>query len=97
LVVVALKEDGMAKGPEIALMAKEQLVALTGQEPDTLASLRKDEDGWHVTVVLVEMRRIPEANDVLGTYEAVLDDDGNLLSYQRTSRYHRGEVLAKEE
>ncbi len=87
----------MPTGPEIAVMAREQLAALTGLEPDTLASLRKGEDGWHVTVVLVEMRRIPEASDMLATYEAVLDDEGNLLGYERTSRYHRGEVLAKEE
>jgi hypothetical protein len=87
----------MATGSEIAVRAREQLVQLTGLKPGTLAALSRDEEGWHVTVVLVEMKRIPEANDVLGDYETLLDDEGNLVSYKRTRRYYRGEVHETEE
>lgn len=86
----------MKAGYEIAVRAREQLVQLTGLEPDTLAALYKDDRGWHATVILIEMKRIPESNDVLGTYETLLDDEGNLVSYKRTSRYHRGDVGATE-
>ena len=82
----------MTTGPEIAQRAKEQLAQLTGLEPNTVSALSKGEDGWHVTVDMIELKRIPEATDVLATYETLLDDEGNLLSYQRTKRYLRQEV-----
>lgn len=79
-------------GSEIAQRAKEQLTQLTRLKPDTVPALSKDEEGWHVAVDLIEMKRIPDTGDVLATYEALLDDEGNLLRYQRTKRYLRGEV-----
>lgn len=84
------------KGTELAQKAKEQLAQLTGLEPETVSSLARDEEGWHVTVDLVELKRIPEATDVLATYETLLDEEGNLLSYQRTRRYFRGQIAEAE-
>jgi hypothetical protein len=87
----------MMTGLEIAQRAKEQLVQLTGLKYDTVSAFAKDEQGWHVMVEMVEMKRIPDARDVLATYESLLDDEGNLLSYQRTRRYLREQVMEKEE
>jgi hypothetical protein len=78
--------------PEIATRAKDQLSALTGLKPSTVSSLSHDEDGWHIVADLIELKRIPESADVLATYEVRLDDKGNLLSYQRTRRYTRGQI-----
>lgn len=78
--------------PEIATRAKEQLAALTGLKPSTVSSLSHDEDGWHIVADLIELKRIPEASDILATYEVRLDEKGNLISYQRTRRYMRGEI-----
>lgn len=86
----------MITGPEIAQRAKEQLAQLTGLTPDTVSSLRRDEQGWHIAVELIELKRIPEATDVLASYETLLDDEGNLLSYQRTKRYLRQEIMERE-
>jgi hypothetical protein len=86
----------MMTGPQIAQQAKEQLVQLTGLKPYTVSALSKDDEGWHVTVELIELKRIPEATDVLATYETLLDDEGNLLRYQRTRRYYRAEVMEQE-
>jgi len=82
----------MMTGPEIAQRAKEQLAQLTGLKPGTVSALSKDEEGWHVAVDMIEMKYIPDTRDVLATYEALLDDEGNLLSYQRTRRYRRDQV-----
>jgi len=79
-------------GLDVAQIAKDRLCGLTGFKPDTVSSMNKDEAGWHISVDMVELKRIPEVTDVLATYETVLDDEGNLVSYQRTRRYHRGEV-----
>jgi hypothetical protein len=83
----------MTTGPEIAQRAKEQLAQLTGLKPDTVSGLSRDGDGWHVTVELIELKRIPEATDVLASYEVLLDHEGNLVSYQRTKRYLRQELM----
>jgi len=78
--------------PEIAARAKEQLTALTGLKACTVSSLSHDGEGWHIVTDLIELKRIPESSDVLATYEVRLDDKGDLLSYQRTRRYTRGQI-----
>jgi hypothetical protein len=86
----------MTSGPEIAQRAKEQLAQLTGHAADTVSALRRDDEGWHVTIDVLEMKYVPDTRDVLATYETLLDEDGTLLSYQRTRRYIRGEVGMEE-
>ena len=77
-------------GADIAAMAKEQLTALTGLSANTVSGLYKDDNGWHVILDMVELRRIPASSDVLATYDVVLDMDGGIVSYRRTRRYYRG-------
>ena len=43
------------------------------------------------------MSRIPPATDVLGDYEVLLDDDGNMLRFERKQTRLRGEPMEKEE
>jgi len=86
----------MLTGMQIARRAKEQLAELTGLKPETVSSLTKDEDGWSVTVDIIELKRIPEATDVLATYEAKLDANGDVVSYQRTRRYNRSSLEEKQ-
>ncbi len=83
-------------GLEIAQRAKEQLAQVTGLKPETVSKLNKDEEGWHVAVDMLEMKRIPDTGDVLGTYEVLLDDAGNMIRYQRTKRIYRGQVMEQE-
>ena len=78
---------------DIVRMAKQQLSELTGLEPDTVSGLRHEDDGWHVTVEMIDLERIPNSTDVLDSYDVVLDDDGKLLHYERIKRYYRGEAI----
>jgi hypothetical protein len=77
---------------EIVQQARDQLSGLTGLKPYTVSSLVKDEGGWRVMVEMIELRCIPESDDILSTYDAHLDDSGNILRYERTRRYLRGEA-----
>jgi hypothetical protein len=86
----------MGTSIEMAQMAKEIIVGLTGLKVDTISGISKDDKGWHVLVEVVEMRRIPESNDMLATYETLLNDGGELISYARTSRYRRDQVQERE-
>jgi len=38
------------------------------------------------------VHRIPESTDVLATYELDLDEEGHLITFERTARYHRSEA-----
>ena len=67
-----------------------QITDLTGKNPEGVSGVTPSQDGWLVTVEVVEDRRIPSSTDMLSTYEAEVDGDGELLSYRRVRRYARG-------
>ena len=78
---------------EIAEKARTQLAEMTGLEPSSVSAItRHDHGDWRVCLDMVELRRIPDTTNVLGIYEALLDDDGNLVSYKRTKRYFRDQT-----
>lgn len=70
-----------------------QLAALIGREPDSVSGFGRsyDDEGWRLTVEVIEMERIPESTSVMASYEAELDDDGNLLEYRQRRRYYRNQ------
>lgn len=67
-----------------------QIAELTGKDPEGVTGVARSQDGWQVTVEMVEDRRIPSSTDLLSTYETELDGNGELLSYRRVRRYSRG-------
>jgi hypothetical protein len=79
---------------QVAERTRRELVEITGLQPDTVTSLERYDDGmWKVTVELLELSRIPETDDLLGTYEASVDAGGELLGYRRVRRYSRRSLL----
>ena len=77
----------------VAKRAKAELESITGLDADRVSAVQHQQDGWHVIVDLIELRRIPAATDVLAEYEAVLGPAGDLLSYRRTRRYFRDQMI----
>ena len=75
---------------KLAATAAQQLLELTGRATEGVTALEKSDDGWRVTVEVVEVRRIPNTTDVLALYEIDADDKGNLEAYRRIRRYVRG-------
>ena len=90
LVSVKGQEIGAA---EIAERAKAEIARITGLAADHVSAVMNGPDGWHVTVDLIELRRIPASTDVLAAYQAVFAPTGTLLSYHRTRRYFRDQML----
>jgi hypothetical protein len=79
---------------QIISAAREQISALTGLAVDTVSHFSRNGAGWVVEIEMIEMRRIPNSNDVLATYQINLDANGDLVSYLRTHRYYRSQVQA---
>lgn len=87
--------DGNLPARELARAALETVQELTGYQPEAATGLEWDGESWRVTVDALELARIPNTTDVLGTYEVRLDAEGTLRGYRRVRRYSRGE--AREE
>ena len=87
------KSKRRSAGAKIAARAREELADMTGLEPEGVTSLEQAEDGtWQVTVELLELSRIPETDDMLGSYEVELDEDGEIIGYRRVRRYSRSQA-----
>ena len=89
------REAKTEPAPEItaaqaARAGQKQIAEMLGSTPEAVSGVEPTEEGWLVTVEVVEDRRIPSSTDVLATYEVEVGPDGDLLSYRRTTRYSRG-------
>ena len=82
---------------ELAERAKSQLAEVTGLKPVTVTGTFKDEQGWHIELDMLEMPRIPPATDLLGDYDVLVDEDGNIMKFERKRTRLRGEPMEKEE
>jgi hypothetical protein len=81
---------------EAAKAALREIAQLTAKEPEGVTGVERTEDGWTVGIELVEDQRIPSSADILATYEATIDAEGELVSYRRVRRYARGRADAEE-
>jgi Gas vesicle synthesis protein GvpO len=88
----AKSRNGHMKPTELARTARAQLSELTGRQPESVLGISKDDDGWRVIVEVVELSRVPNSTDLLGCYAVTLDEDGELVGYERVRRYMRGQA-----
>lgn len=75
---------------EVIERAKKELKEVTNLEVSNVVGISKtEEDGWLVTVELIERKSIPDTQDLIGTYNVIYNDNGEgMISYERT-RVHR--------
>ncbi len=81
--------------PELVGRARDQMEELFGKPVEAVSGFEQsngDGKGWTVTLELLELERIPDTTSLLGTYEATLDGDGNLLGAHRVRRYPRNQT-----
>jgi hypothetical protein len=84
--------NGRVKSADVVRRALEQVAMLTGRKVEGVLGLERKDDGWVVTVELVELRRVPDSTDVLASYAVALDQQGELEGLQRVRRYYRSQV-----
>lgn len=65
---------------------------ITGLKVSGIVALRREEEGWHLCVELVEKESIPRGMDVLGLYSVRLDADGEVLHFERTRLRRRADT-----
>jgi len=77
--------------------AREEISRVTGLELSTTLATAKDERGWHVTIEMIEKHSIPDQMDILATYDVILDDDANLVEFNRRKLRKRVDTEGEEE
>ena len=63
--------------------AKAALLDLMNLPFSSITGATKTEDGWQVTIELIERKGIPDTQDLLGVYEVTLNEDSHMTGYAR--------------
>ncbi|NUO48757.1 MAG: gas vesicle protein [Polyangiaceae bacterium] len=82
--------SGLSLATTVARCAELELSVLTGYEVESVTGIQRDEHGWHVTIDVVELEKVPRTTDVMGTYLVDIDNQGELSGYWRVRRFVRG-------
>ena len=77
---------------QIIEKAKEDFARLSELPVNAVIGIAKSEEGWVVSLETVERKSIPDTMDVLGLYDVRLDNEGNLLGFDRKKLRKRGET-----
>jgi hypothetical protein len=88
--------SGGLKPMQLVRLAGAQLMQLTGRDVDGTSGIERTEEGWRVLFEIVEVTRVPRAMDLLGLYEVIVDEDGDLVRYERIRRYGRTQAEDSE-
>lgn len=85
-------DNGRLSAAELGRAALTTVEELTGYQPEAVTGLEWDGEFWQITVDALELGRIPNTTDVLGSYMVQLDDQGTLHGYKRMGRFVRGQA-----
>ncbi|MEU8679327.1 gas vesicle protein [Streptomyces sp. NPDC048560] len=72
--------------------AAAQLQELLGRAPESVSAVKPTEEGWQADVEVMELERVPGTTSVMASYRVTLDEEGELVAYERTRRYTRGQI-----
>ena len=77
--------------------ARDALQGVVNLDLSSVTGAAKTDQGWQVTIELVERKAIPDAQDLLGVYEILLNEEGRLTSYERIRIRRRIDAEARIE
>jgi hypothetical protein len=69
--------------PQIMEKVKSEVQRLIGLKLNSVVGITKRDEGWKVTVEMVEKESIPSSMDILGIYEVYLDKNGEIEGFER--------------
>jgi len=75
--------------------AKNDISKMIGLEPSSVVKTTKIDGGWQIAIEMVEKRSIPDGMDLLATYEVKLDEQGNILEFNRKGMRKRMEAVSE--
>jgi Gas vesicle synthesis protein GvpO len=89
-------DNGKLSAGELSRAALTTVQELTGYQPEAVTGLEWDGEFWQITVDALELPRIPNTTDLMGSYVVQLDEGGTLHGYKRTRRFQRGHAVEEQ-
>ncbi|MEM1264659.1 MAG: gas vesicle protein GvpO [Pseudomonadota bacterium] len=77
---------------EAMSLARQSVALFTDLPVDAVVSCKRHEEGWRVILDVVEAAARLGDNDLLATYEMMLNADGDVETFERLRRYHREDM-----
>ncbi len=68
---------------DIGMKARGVIEELLDKKAESVISATKEENEWKVLVEVLERRAVPDSQDLIGRYELRLDENKELLGYER--------------
>jgi len=93
IAVAELREAGAMHLGDAIDSGMRQLRALSGLETSSVVAATRKDDGWQIIIELIERRAIPDTQDLLGEYEILLDNEGDMISYERRGMRRRMDLM----
>ena len=69
---------------EVILKARSELKNMTDLDISSTIRAVRENGGYLIAMEVVEKHSIPDGMDILATYEAKLDSEGDMLEFKRT-------------
>ncbi|MGL4243552.1 MAG: gas vesicle protein GvpO [Beijerinckiaceae bacterium] len=76
---------------KITVTAKAAVQEITGFKADAVTRCEQRDGGWFAIVDVLESKARVGDNDLISTYELIMDAAGDVTSYKRLRRYYRTE------
>lgn len=80
------------KPVDVIRKAKEQFKELTDLPVQTIIEVQQEGQEWKVSLEAIERKSIPDTSDILGVYRVFLDDQGDILRFNRRDIRRRGDT-----
>lgn len=77
---------------EVLTRAHGYIATISNKNDEGVTSLTRREDGWAVCIEELERKGIPDTMDILGLYEIIMNDEGDLISVERKKLRKRGDT-----
>jgi hypothetical protein len=66
---------------------------LTNLKTSGVVGVSHSDEGWVVSIEMLEKKSIPDSMDVLGLYEVKVDDHGKIVDFSRVKLRKRGDTV----
>jgi len=81
---------------QVVERARRGIAQLTGQPVAGVVSCLPEGGRWRVTLETLERKAIPDTADLLAAYAVLMDEEGNLVNFQRLRVRRRGEPVEEK-
>jgi hypothetical protein len=74
---------------EATKIARELISTVVGKTADTISGCEKIDETWCVSLEVIETKARIQDNDLIASYKVIIDKTGEVVSYNRVTRYQR--------